>query len=169
MTATNGNPPRKTWLEQLLSGSAIATILVALIGQAMLSVVYQIINNEQQAASIHEIVTAQRNFEHAVKDKFEDLVRRYDENNRRLEQIDTVGTRALSLVNANQQRVMTQLDRFSERMIMLDKKIGDTDLSSIVKVQGLVDLIAANVKRLDEQQTRMSSIIEEMRSRSRPK
>lgn len=61
-----GLPPEKTWLEKLLSGSSMATILVALVGQALFSIILQVKNNEQQTAAIEANRAAIHNLEYNI-------------------------------------------------------------------------------------------------------
>lgn len=156
-------PKEQSFVERVFSGSAIATILIALVGQSILSIVYQIVNNEQQAAQITANLVAVKNLESNVynlstplsnrvfklEDRFEAAERRHDELGKRVDQIDTAGTRALGLVTANQQRVMGQLDRLGERQIMMDRKLGDIDSKSITTMQNRVEAMEQNIKRIE--------------------
>lgn len=125
-------------IERTLSNpSAIATILIAVLGQAIFSVMFQISNNEQQGAMIAANATALADFKAAVNNlqtplsghviKLEseviDVRKALDEIGKRIDTVDNAGTRALSLVAANQQREISQVDRLGERLIMQDRKL----------------------------------------------
>ena len=164
---------RSAWGEALFSGSGLATILVALIGQAVVSIVFQIKNNEQQAALIEANRVAVETLSHQIvnlQTPLSSMVLRMDGRlsglevelknldarltasdstiSGRIETIDRGGTRGLEIVSSAQQRALSQLDRQSERMNNLEGRLGD------------MLLIRQDIKRLDEQQARIIQVLD---------
>lgn len=170
----------RNFVERVFSNpGAIATIFVAVIGQAIFSVVLQIINNEQQEAKIAANALALSEFKSAVNNlqtplsnhvfKIEeaiiDIRKSDDDVAKRLDVVDTAGTRALSLVAANQQRVMSQLDRFGERLLMQDRKL--TELESKAGnplLQAKMEELGRNETRLEDQQRRIIEALDNLYS-----
>lgn len=169
----------------MLTGSAAATILVALVGQAAFSIVFQIRNNEQQSAAIeankvavmtlrNEIVNLQTPLStlvlrmdgrlSAVEAEYKNMDQRLTANdagtNARIDNIDKNGTRAMELVTANQTRVFAQLDRLGERMNTTDTRVNEVQSRGVLVLQNQVDLIRQDIKRLDEQQSRILQVLD---------
>ncbi len=159
----------QSWVTKVFTGPALATILVALIGQAAFSIVYQIVNNEQQNAALLRNETAIKDLKDSINDmrtplsirvfKLEDNLTNvvmqnaasHLEMNKRIDQMDTIGTRALAIVSNNQLRVMSQLDRLAERIMLTDKRIGEADVApTLIKLQAQIDVMSQNIKRIEE-------------------
>ena len=182
----NGLPPEKTWLEKMLTGSAAATILVALVGQAVFSIVFQIRNNEQQTALIeankvsiatlrNEIVNLQTPLStlvlrmdgrlSALEADSKNTAVRLDHSDAlqsaRVDNIDKNGTRALDVVSANQQRMVTAIDRLEARLSSVDTRVTDVQGKGVLVLQNQVDLIRSDIKRIDEQQQRILSTLDQ--------
>jgi hypothetical protein len=169
--------PRDTPLiEKFLSSSVVATILIALMGQAAVSVLYQVINNEQQAANIKTNEVMISNLKHEIYNlqtplsvivvrmeariaTTENDIKRLVENTHstdtllstRIDQMDRVGTRALEATAAALQRVTMTQDRVVTRIEGLDKRVGDFENRTVLQLQGQLDMIRENIKRIDEQ------------------
>lgn len=161
---TENGDGRRGFLERILSNpGAIATILVAVLGQAIFSIMLQITNNEQQeakimanASSLSEFKAAVNNLQtplsgHVIKIESEmiDLRKALEEIGKRIDTVDNAGTRGLGLVAANQQREITQVDRLAERLIMQDRKLVELE-ARLANPQMQVQLDA-----LKEQQMRI--------------
>jgi hypothetical protein len=160
----NGTDPgkKRSIFDTLLTGSSLATILTALIGQAVLSIAYQITNNEQQASSIraneHRIIA----LEVESHNQEERLNRAIAIVGARLDNIDIKGTRALDVVSSNQQRVISQVDRLNDRMNQTDTRVAEVQGRGVTQLQGQIDLVNQNIKRIDEQQTKMASTLDDL-------
>lgn len=168
------------FIERIFSNpSAMATLLVAVVGQGMISIVLQIVNNEQQEAKIAANATALTDFKTAifqmqtplsqrvfkVEDRIEEVRRAHEDQAKRIDQIDTAGTRALALVTANQQRVMAQIDRLGDRLLMQDKAIADFkghDPSPVF--QAKLEEMNRNSARLEDQQRRIIEALDNLYS-----
>lgn len=161
----------RTWADRLTSGGTIVSILIALIGQAVFSIVWQIRNNEQQEAKIQanmvaintlrsEIVNLQTPLSAMVLKMegrvgalemqyphMEKLLSSQDEKmGARLEAIDKGGTRELTAVIASITRLSAQTDRNSDRITATEK--GITDLQSQITI---ANTVVANINiRLDK-------------------
>lgn len=173
---------RRGFVERLLSNpGALATLVVAVLGQALFSVIFQVINNEQQEARIASNAQALSDFKSQVQnlqtplsqhvfkleDSVIDLRKANDEVGKRLDTVDMAGTRALALVSANQQRVMSQVDRLSDRLIMQDKVIAEMNSKSAVispLFQQKLDEITRNISRLEDQQRRIIEALDNLYS-----
>jgi hypothetical protein len=173
--------PEKTLFEKFFSGSSLATILVALIGQATFSIVYQIKNNEQQAASIEKVAIAQTTLRNEIVNlqtplsmmvlKMEGRLAGLEAEQKmmivrmeqadaalhtRIEAIDRGGTRALEVVVENQKRVLATLDRMQERMNQTDARVNDVQGRGVLVLQNNIDNLARDIKRLDELQVQLA-------------
>lgn len=183
MNAGNGDSDKsRGFVERLLSNpGALATLVVAVLGQALFSIVFQVINNEQQEARIAANAQALSDFKTSVnnlqtplsqhvfklEDAAIDIRKAVDEVGKRLDTVDTAGTRALALVSANQQRVMSQVDRLGERIIMADKKIVEVEgkaTAAAPVLQIKLEELARNISRLDEQQRRIIEALDNLYS-----
>lgn len=157
----------------------MATLLVAVVGQGIISIILQIVNNEQQEARITANATALTDFKAAinqmqtplsqrvfkVEDRIEEVRRAHEDQAKRIDQIDTAGTRALALVTANQQRVMAQVDRLGDRLLMQDKAIADFkghDPSPVFQVK--FEEMSRNLVRLEDQQRRIIEALDNLYS-----
>lgn len=171
----------RTWIERFVSPGVIATILIAVMGQTGVSIIYQVINNEQQEAKIkantdeakylrEQVFTMQTPLSQKfikLEDQVVALRNSHDELGKRLDQIDTAGTRALSLVTANQQRVMSQVDRLGDRLIMQDKvvsEIGSKTTNIVPVFQTKLDEMTRNISRIEEQQRRIIEALDNLYS-----
>lgn len=183
MNANNGDSDKsRGFIERLLSNpGALATLVIAVLGQALFSIIFQIINNEQQEARLNANAQALSDFKSQVNNlqtplsqhvfKVEDAVldirKAIDEVGKRLDTVDTAGTRALGLVSANQQRVMSQVDRLGERIIMADKKITEVEGKSAASapiLQIKIEELARNITRLEDQQRRIIEALDNLYS-----
>lgn len=140
---------------------AVATILIAVIGQAVFSIVLQVSNNEQQESKIAANAVALAEFKAAVNNlqtplsghvirlesELIDIRKAIDEVGKRLYSVDNAGTRALGLVAANQNRETAQIDRLAERIIMQDRKV--TELETKIVAPSI------QLEALKEQQLRI--------------
>lgn len=131
--------------------TAIVSLLLAIFGQALASIYFQIINNEKQDAAINanmesvktlrEMIYSQQTplAQRVIKleDKVEVSTVLLAELRKNLDTIDVMGSRGLGTLNTNQQRLMAQMDRFGERLLMQDKKLGEVDENkrSIVRIE----------------------------------
>lgn len=163
MTEDHDDDKRGIVERTLSNPSAIATILIAVLGQAIFSVMFQISNNEQQAARIEanaagltEFKAAVNNLQtplsgHVIKLESEviDIRKAIEEIGKRINTVDNAGTRALALVASNQQREIAQIDRLAERIIMQDRKLVELE-AKMASPQVQVQLDA-----LKEQQMRI--------------
>lgn len=168
------------FIEKIFSNpGAIATVVVAVLGQAIFSIIFQVINNEQQAAQIALAGAELANFKNQVNNmqtplsahvfKVEegilDLRKAYDEHIKRLDALDSSGTRALALVSSNQQRVMSQVDRLGDRLLMQDRKLGELEAKSTNPVlQAKIEEIGRNEARLEDQQRRIIEALDNLYS-----
>lgn len=145
---------------------AVATILIAVIGQAIFSIVLQVSNNEQQESKIRANTVALAEFKssvnnlqtplsgHVIKLESEliDIRKAIDEINKRLDTVDNAGTRALSLVAANQNRETAQVDRLAERIIMQDRKVSELEnkiVSPTIQLEALKEQQLRILQALD--------------------
>lgn len=176
------NKQRRGFIDRLLNNpGALATLVIAVLGQALFSIIFQVINNEQQEARIAANAQSLIDFKAQVNNlqtplsqhvfKLEDLAldlrKALDELAKRLDTVDVAGTRALSLVSANQQRVMSQVDRLGDRLIMQDKVIAETNSKSAVispLFQQKLDEITRNISRLEDQQRRIIEALDNLYS-----
>lgn len=182
MNDSSDGSERRGFLERLISNpGALATLVIAIFGQALFSIIFQVINNEQQEARIAANAQALSDFKNQVtnlqtplsqhvfklEDAAIDIRKAVDEVGKRLDTVDTAGTRALSLVSANQQRVMSQVDRLGERIIMADKKIVEVEGKATAAgpvMQVKLEELARNISRLDEQQRRIIEALDNLYS-----
>lgn len=186
MTSVENN--NKGWMDRFVSSpSAMATILIALVGQAAFSIVYQIVNNEQQAAQIElgkvaittlrsEIVNLQTPLSSIVL-KLESRVSAIESDHKnmearmtasdaattaRVDAIDRSGTRGLDALVTTTKRNSDQLDRLAERAIMQDKKLNEFELRSITQIQSQLDQFKLIIQRVEEQQGRIIQALDSM-------
>lgn len=183
MNAYDGDSDKsRGFVERLLSNpGALATLVVAVLGQALFSIVFQVINNEQQEARIAANAQALSDFRSQVQNlqtplsqhvfKLEDAIidirRAFDTDSKRLDAVDSSGTRALAIVSANQQRVMSQVDRLGDRLIMQDKLLAELSNKSAVispLFQQKLDEITRNISRLEDQQRRIIEALDNLYS-----
>lgn len=171
---------RRTFIERVFSNpGAIATILLAVVGQTVVSIAFQIINNEQQEAKITANALALSEFKSAVnnlqtplsnhvfklEEAITDIRKVAEDLSKRLDVVDTAGTRALSLVVANQQRVMSQLDRFGERLLMQDRELVELKSKAGNPVLSVkLEELGRNETRLEEQQRRIIEALDNLYS-----
>ena len=158
---------RRSGVNKFLSGGGLVAIIMFLVGQATFSIVYQIINNEQQQAAIlanqvqlktlrDEIANMQTPLSQVVLRLEARVTANEIEQKRldsvvantitaihtRIDSIDRSGTRGLENTVAAVSRVVTATDRNSDRILALDKRIGDVENRSVIQLQGqLLSLI----------------------------
>lgn len=132
----------RTWLETLLTGPSVIAILIALVGNAVFSIIFQIKNNEQQDAAIHANATEIHSFENNVinlqtplsamvvrlETRLISLEARLNTSEARVETIDKNGTRAMESVLSTQQRMLQASDRFADRLLLVDQRLNELQL-----------------------------------------
>lgn len=170
---------RESGVNKFLSGGGLVAVIMFLVGQATFSIVYQIINNEQQQAAIianqvqlktlrDEIANMQTPLSSVVLRLEARVVateietKRLDSAmmnastalNARLDGMDRTGTRGLENTTSAVTRLSVAIDRNGDRLAILDKRIGDVENRSVIQLQGQLELIRENIKRIDDQLTR---------------
>jgi hypothetical protein len=120
----------------------VIAILIALVGNAVFSIIFQIKNNEQQDAAIHANATEIHSFENNVinlqtplsamvvrlETRLISLEARLNTSEARVETIDKNGTRAMESVLSTQQRMLQASDRFADRLLLVDQRLNELQL-----------------------------------------
>ena len=173
------NDVKQSFIERFVtSPPAIATLLMAIFGQAMFSIYFQVVNNEQQAAGILANAGAVKELREAIysmqtplaqrvikmEDKNDETLKSQIELTKRIDTIDIGGSRGLQIVISNQQRVMTQIDHISTQLSNDERKISEVEnkVNSLFNVR--MEEVNRTTARLEDQQKRIIEALDNLYS-----